>query len=163
MCNFVLVARTLEPNFWIFWSQAKMTRMRQRIAQRLKDSQNTYAMLTTFNEVDMRLVFLMTMANLRFWPGVNIFHSLIWINIGALCQWGVFFSVQIMLPSNVSTCMHARFHICKINLKALYIASLANYTHDVWCKEESWTVDTKFSKYLHLPSFALKQNYSNTH
>ena len=33
-----------------------MTRMRQRIAQRLKDSQNTYAMLTTFNEVDMRLV-----------------------------------------------------------------------------------------------------------
>ena len=34
--------------------QAKMTRMRQRIGQRLKDSQNTYAMLTTFNEVDMR-------------------------------------------------------------------------------------------------------------
>lgn len=34
-----------------------MTRMRQRIAQRLKDSQNTYAMLTTFNEVDMRLVY----------------------------------------------------------------------------------------------------------
>ena len=47
-----------------------MTRMRQRIAQRLKDSQNTYAMLTTFNEVDMRLVFLMTMAFLRYWPGV---------------------------------------------------------------------------------------------
>ncbi|XP_074631610.1 dihydrolipoyllysine-residue succinyltransferase component of 2-oxoglutarate dehydrogenase complex, mitochondrial-like isoform X2 [Acropora palmata] len=33
--------------------KTKMTRMRQRIAQRLKDSQNTYAMLTTFNEVDM--------------------------------------------------------------------------------------------------------------
>ncbi|XP_058957600.2 dihydrolipoyllysine-residue succinyltransferase component of 2-oxoglutarate dehydrogenase complex, mitochondrial-like [Pocillopora verrucosa] len=33
--------------------KARMTRMRQRIAQRLKDSQNTYAMLTTFNEVDM--------------------------------------------------------------------------------------------------------------
>ncbi len=30
-----------------------MTRMRTRIAQRLKDAQNTYAMLTTFNEVDM--------------------------------------------------------------------------------------------------------------
>jgi len=30
-----------------------MNRMRQRIAQRLKDAQNTYAMLTTFNEVDM--------------------------------------------------------------------------------------------------------------
>jgi len=31
----------------------RMTRMRLRIAERLKDSQNTYAMLTTFNEVDM--------------------------------------------------------------------------------------------------------------
>ncbi|CAJ0568416.1 unnamed protein product, partial [Mesorhabditis spiculigera] len=33
--------------------RVKMNRMRQRIAQRLKDAQNTYAMLTTFNEVDM--------------------------------------------------------------------------------------------------------------
>ncbi|XP_065188570.1 dihydrolipoyllysine-residue succinyltransferase component of 2-oxoglutarate dehydrogenase complex, mitochondrial-like [Sycon ciliatum] len=31
----------------------KMNRMRLRIAERLKDSQNTYAMLTTFNEIDM--------------------------------------------------------------------------------------------------------------
>lgn len=31
-----------------------MNRMRLRIAQRLKDAQNTYAMLTTFNEIDMR-------------------------------------------------------------------------------------------------------------
>lgn len=31
----------------------RMTRLRQRIAQRLKDSQNTAAILTTFNEVDM--------------------------------------------------------------------------------------------------------------
>ncbi len=30
-----------------------MSRMRQRISQRLKDSQNTNAMLTTFNEIDM--------------------------------------------------------------------------------------------------------------
>ncbi|XP_048322066.2 dihydrolipoyllysine-residue succinyltransferase component of 2-oxoglutarate dehydrogenase complex 2, mitochondrial isoform X2 [Ziziphus jujuba] len=30
-----------------------MTRIRKRVATRLKDSQNTYAMLTTFNEVDM--------------------------------------------------------------------------------------------------------------
>jgi 2-oxoglutarate dehydrogenase E2 component (dihydrolipoamide succinyltransferase) len=30
-----------------------MTRMRRRIAERLKDAQNTYALLTTFNEVDM--------------------------------------------------------------------------------------------------------------
>lgn len=34
-------------------TRVKMTRMRQRIAQRLKDSQNTAAMLTTFQEVDM--------------------------------------------------------------------------------------------------------------
>lgn len=34
--------------------RVKMNRMRQRIAQRLKDAQNTYAMLTTFNEIDMR-------------------------------------------------------------------------------------------------------------
>jgi len=31
-----------------------MTRMRMKISQRLKESQNTYAMLTTFNEVDMK-------------------------------------------------------------------------------------------------------------
>jgi 2-oxoglutarate dehydrogenase E2 component (dihydrolipoamide succinyltransferase) len=30
-----------------------MTRIRQTISKRLKDSQNTYAMLTTFNEIDM--------------------------------------------------------------------------------------------------------------
>lgn len=34
--------------------RVKMNRMRQRISQRLKDAQNTYAMLTTFNEIDMR-------------------------------------------------------------------------------------------------------------
>lgn len=33
--------------------RVKMTRMRTRIAQRLKDAQNTCAMLTTFNEIDM--------------------------------------------------------------------------------------------------------------
>jgi 2-oxoglutarate dehydrogenase E2 component (dihydrolipoamide succinyltransferase) len=30
-----------------------MTKLRQTIARRLKDAQNTAAMLTTFNEVDM--------------------------------------------------------------------------------------------------------------
>lgn len=34
-------------------TRVKMTRMRIRIAQRLKESQNTAAMLTTFQEVDM--------------------------------------------------------------------------------------------------------------
>ena len=33
--------------------RVKMTRLRQTIAKRLKDSQNTAAMLTTYNEVDM--------------------------------------------------------------------------------------------------------------
>ncbi len=36
--------------------RVRMTRLRKRIAQRLKDSQNTAAMLTTFNEVDMSAV-----------------------------------------------------------------------------------------------------------
>ena len=34
-------------------TRVKMTRMRQRIAQRLKEAQNTAAMLTTFQECDM--------------------------------------------------------------------------------------------------------------
>jgi 2-oxoglutarate dehydrogenase E2 component (dihydrolipoamide succinyltransferase) len=33
--------------------KVRVSRMRARIAQRLKEAQNTYAMLTTFNEVDM--------------------------------------------------------------------------------------------------------------
>lgn len=33
-----------------------MNRMRLKIASRLKEAQNTNAMLTTFNEIDMRLV-----------------------------------------------------------------------------------------------------------
>lgn len=33
--------------------RVKMTRLRQRISERLKGAQNTYAMLSTFNEVDM--------------------------------------------------------------------------------------------------------------
>ncbi len=36
--------------------RVKMTRLRQTIARRLKDSQNTAAMLTTYNEVDMTSV-----------------------------------------------------------------------------------------------------------
>lgn len=41
--------------------RVKMTRLRKRIAERLKGAQNTYAMLTTFNEVDM--THLMEMRN----------------------------------------------------------------------------------------------------
>ena len=33
--------------------RVRMTRLRRTIAQRLKEAQNTAAMLTTFNEVDM--------------------------------------------------------------------------------------------------------------
>jgi 2-oxoglutarate dehydrogenase E2 component (dihydrolipoamide succinyltransferase) len=41
--------------------RVRMTRLRQTIARRLKDAQNTAAMLTTFNEVDMTHV--MTLRN----------------------------------------------------------------------------------------------------
>jgi len=41
--------------------RVKMTRLRQTIARRLKDAQNSAAMLTTFNEVDMQPV--MTLRN----------------------------------------------------------------------------------------------------
>ena len=41
--------------------RVKMTRLRQTIARRLKDAQNTAAMLTTYNEVDMSAV--MTLRN----------------------------------------------------------------------------------------------------
>uniref|UniRef100_A0A3Q2NNW2 Dihydrolipoyllysine-residue succinyltransferase component of 2-oxoglutarate dehydrogenase complex, mitochondrial n=1 Tax=Fundulus heteroclitus TaxID=8078 RepID=A0A3Q2NNW2_FUNHE len=43
------------PSLFFFFSclQVKMSRMRLRIAQRLKEAQITCAMLTTFNEVDM--------------------------------------------------------------------------------------------------------------
>jgi 2-oxoglutarate dehydrogenase E2 component (dihydrolipoamide succinyltransferase) len=37
--------------------RVRMTRLRQRIAQRLKHAQNTAAILTTFNEIDMSAVF----------------------------------------------------------------------------------------------------------
>lgn len=37
-------------------TRVKMTKMRKTIAQRLKESQNTYALLTTFNEIDMSKV-----------------------------------------------------------------------------------------------------------
>ena len=39
--------------------RVKMTRLRQTIARRLKDAQNTAAMLTTFNDVDMSAVMAM--------------------------------------------------------------------------------------------------------
>jgi 2-oxoglutarate dehydrogenase E2 component (dihydrolipoamide succinyltransferase) len=41
----------------------KMTRLRKRIAERLKSAQNTYAMLTTFNEVDMTNLMAMRAAH----------------------------------------------------------------------------------------------------
>ncbi|KAF0972233.1 hypothetical protein FDP41_009541 [Naegleria fowleri] len=36
--------------------RVKMTRIRSKIAERLKEAQNTYAMLTTFNEIDMKKI-----------------------------------------------------------------------------------------------------------
>lgn len=45
--------RFSPPNPVLTLSKVKMNRMRLRIAERLKQSQNTAASLTTFNEVDM--------------------------------------------------------------------------------------------------------------
>ncbi|XP_031616713.1 dihydrolipoyllysine-residue succinyltransferase component of 2-oxoglutarate dehydrogenase complex, mitochondrial isoform X2 [Contarinia nasturtii] len=44
--------------------RVKMNRMRLKIAQRLKDAQNTNAMLTTFNEIDMSSIMEFRKANL---------------------------------------------------------------------------------------------------
>ena len=43
--------------------RVRMTRLRQTIARRLKDAQNTAAMLTTFNEVDMSAVMALRAAH----------------------------------------------------------------------------------------------------
>jgi 2-oxoglutarate dehydrogenase E2 component (dihydrolipoamide succinyltransferase) len=47
------VARTATPDDGAREERVRMTKLRQTIARRLKDAQNTAAMLTTFNEVDM--------------------------------------------------------------------------------------------------------------
>jgi 2-oxoglutarate dehydrogenase E2 component (dihydrolipoamide succinyltransferase) len=46
-------ARTIAPDDSAREERVRMTKLRQTIARRLKDAQNTAAMLTTFNEVDM--------------------------------------------------------------------------------------------------------------
>ena len=46
-------ARTATPDESVREERVRMTKLRQTIARRLKDAQNTAAMLTTFNEVDM--------------------------------------------------------------------------------------------------------------
>ncbi|CAI5452236.1 unnamed protein product [Caenorhabditis angaria] len=53
----VVIPKGVDANLAITGARdevrVKANRMRMRIAQRLKDAQNTYAMLTTFNEIDM--------------------------------------------------------------------------------------------------------------
>jgi 2-oxoglutarate dehydrogenase E2 component (dihydrolipoamide succinyltransferase) len=46
-------ARAITPDDGAREERVRMTKLRQTIARRLKDAQNTAAMLTTFNEVDM--------------------------------------------------------------------------------------------------------------
>ena len=46
-------ARSTTPDEGAREERVRMTKLRQTIARRLKDAQNTAAMLTTFNEVDM--------------------------------------------------------------------------------------------------------------
>jgi len=47
------VKSTVESSNGTRERRVPMSKIRQRISQRLKESQNTYALLTTFNEVDM--------------------------------------------------------------------------------------------------------------
>jgi 2-oxoglutarate dehydrogenase E2 component (dihydrolipoamide succinyltransferase) len=49
----VPMARSTTPDDSAREERVRMTKLRQTIARRLKDAQNTAAMLTTFNEVDM--------------------------------------------------------------------------------------------------------------
>eukprot|EP00887_Chlorella_sp_A99_P002764 scaffold6.g2764.t1 len=50
--------------------RVKMTRLRTRVAERLKNAQNTYAMLSTFNEVDMTALMEMR-SHFKAVPAVN--------------------------------------------------------------------------------------------
>jgi 2-oxoglutarate dehydrogenase E2 component (dihydrolipoamide succinyltransferase) len=54
-----IAVKTPEPAPAGTEERVKMSRLRQTIARRLKDAQNTAAMLTTFNEVDMTEVMAM--------------------------------------------------------------------------------------------------------
>ena len=56
MCSHILRDGIVLSGIGVFIIQVKMNRMRQRIAERLKDAQNTCAMLTTFNDIDMRSI-----------------------------------------------------------------------------------------------------------
>jgi 2-oxoglutarate dehydrogenase E2 component (dihydrolipoamide succinyltransferase) len=55
----VPAARSTTPDDSAREERVRMTKLRQTIARRLKDAQNTAAMLTTFNEVDMSEVMAM--------------------------------------------------------------------------------------------------------
>jgi 2-oxoglutarate dehydrogenase E2 component (dihydrolipoamide succinyltransferase) len=52
----VVMRAPAAPDDAVREERVRMTRLRQTIARRLKDAQNTAAMLTTFNEVDMSAV-----------------------------------------------------------------------------------------------------------
>ena len=56
-----------------------MNRMRLKIAQRLKESQNTTAMLTTFNEVDMSSVMSLRKENQASFISVGVWLKPYWI------------------------------------------------------------------------------------
>src|SRR5208283_4614361 len=53
------VPRVTTPDDGAREERVRMTKLRQTIARRLKDAQNTAAMLTTFNEVDMTEIMAM--------------------------------------------------------------------------------------------------------
>lgn len=56
-----------------------MSRMRQRIAARLKEAQNTNAMLTTFNELDMRQVSFISVYMHKYFISHSLFKD-VWFS-----------------------------------------------------------------------------------
>lgn len=57
LANNTVAMPTISTDNSVREERVKMTRLRKTIAQRLKESQNTAAILTTFNEVDMTEIF----------------------------------------------------------------------------------------------------------
>jgi 2-oxoglutarate dehydrogenase E2 component (dihydrolipoamide succinyltransferase) len=76
--------------------RVKMTRLRQTIARRLKDSQNTAAMLTTFNEVDMTEIMALR----------NEYKDLFWKKHGVKLGFMSFFT---------KACCHALNEVPEVN------------------------------------------------
>jgi hypothetical protein len=75
------MSRVISNSPLVFYAyvQVKMNRMRLRIAERLKEAQNVNAMLTTFNEVDMRCVIFDSAGSSSLWR-LQLLMAVSWLN-----------------------------------------------------------------------------------